>query len=266
VRDRLFELAQLQRHHVVLNLNAGSGLLVWEAARQVPEGGVYACAYQSADADMLREQALALTELLRPMAIAATLSELPAKLAAAAPDVHFDCILGHNALMRSPDKTASLRSLANLLLPDGAMVLYETIPRYTQRIYCLIETELLKARLNTDLYQRWAMAEEAIYKQDSDPMLNWDASDLAAAFATVGLSVEIETQQVTSQMHIAPALMERWFSPSSPSYASYLSQYLSAAEVTTIEELLTRHLLHKTVAWEGKGVFVRGRYLADRSP
>lgn len=270
VRDRLFELAQLQRHHVVLNLNAGSGLLIWEAARQVPEGGVYACAYQSADADMLREQALALAELLRPMAIAATLSELPAKLAATAPDLRFDCILGHNALIRSPDKTASLRSLANLLLPGGAIVLYETIPRYTQRIYCLIEclieTELLKAGLSPDLYQRWAMAEEAVYKQDSDPMLNWDASDLAAAFAAVGMSAELQTQQVTSQMHIAPTLMERWFAPSSPSYASYLSHYLSAAEVTTIKELLTRHFLHKTVAWESKGVFVRGRYLTDRSP
>jgi precorrin-6B methylase 2 len=43
VRDRLFTLAQLQRHHVVLDLNAGSGLLTFEALRRVPEGGVYAC-------------------------------------------------------------------------------------------------------------------------------------------------------------------------------------------------------------------------------
>ncbi|HEY9654171.1 MAG TPA: AAA family ATPase, partial [Crinalium sp.] len=33
VRDRLFALAAPQRHHVVLDLNAGSGLLTWEAVR-----------------------------------------------------------------------------------------------------------------------------------------------------------------------------------------------------------------------------------------
>ena len=50
VRDRLFATAQLQRHHVVLDLNAGSGLLTWEAVRQVPEGGVYACVSSLIDA------------------------------------------------------------------------------------------------------------------------------------------------------------------------------------------------------------------------
>ena len=43
VRDQVFALASLQRHHIVLDLKAGSGLLTWEAIRRVPEGGVYAC-------------------------------------------------------------------------------------------------------------------------------------------------------------------------------------------------------------------------------
>ncbi|HEY9878701.1 MAG TPA: AAA family ATPase, partial [Leptolyngbyaceae cyanobacterium] len=42
VRDRIFTLATPQRHHLILDLNARTGLLTWEAVRQVPEGGVYA--------------------------------------------------------------------------------------------------------------------------------------------------------------------------------------------------------------------------------
>jgi putative ATPase len=38
IRDRLFSKLSLQRHHVVLNLNAATGLLTWEALRSVPEG------------------------------------------------------------------------------------------------------------------------------------------------------------------------------------------------------------------------------------
>jgi putative ATPase len=37
-RDRLFALAPPQRHHRILDLNARTGLLTWEALRRVPEG------------------------------------------------------------------------------------------------------------------------------------------------------------------------------------------------------------------------------------
>ncbi len=49
MRDRLFQATQLQRHHLVLDLNARSGLITWEALRQVPEGGVYACVDSAKD-------------------------------------------------------------------------------------------------------------------------------------------------------------------------------------------------------------------------
>jgi putative ATPase len=69
VRDRLFALAQLQRHDLVLDLNAGSGLLTWEAIRQVPEGGVYARVEQATDAQALEEQAALLPQLIRPIVV-----------------------------------------------------------------------------------------------------------------------------------------------------------------------------------------------------
>jgi hypothetical protein len=66
IRDNLFDLAQLQRHHLILDLNAKSGLLTWEAFRQVPEGGVYACVSNQTEAEALKEQAATLPELLQP--------------------------------------------------------------------------------------------------------------------------------------------------------------------------------------------------------
>jgi putative ATPase len=85
VRDRIFTLAQLQRHHVVLDLNAGSGLLTFEALRRVPEGGVYACTRTSAEAVALQEQVAALPELKRPFVLSSTLTELPEVLATQVP-------------------------------------------------------------------------------------------------------------------------------------------------------------------------------------
>ncbi len=66
VRDRLFEQAKLQRHHLVLDLNAGTGLLLWEAIRQVPEGGVHARVIRDQDYEALQTQSQSLPELNRP--------------------------------------------------------------------------------------------------------------------------------------------------------------------------------------------------------
>ena len=67
IRDRLFNLAKLQRHHLILDLHAKSGLLTWEALRKVPEGGVYSCVKNQTESTALEEQSAVLPELLRPI-------------------------------------------------------------------------------------------------------------------------------------------------------------------------------------------------------
>lgn len=98
VRERIFTFAQLQRHHLVLDLNATTGLLTWEAIRQVPEGGVYACVRNSSDANALNELAAALPETMRPIVFTASVAQIPAMLTSLAPNVQFDSIIGRNVL------------------------------------------------------------------------------------------------------------------------------------------------------------------------
>jgi len=80
------------------------------------------------------------------------------------------------------------------------------VPRYTQRLYRLLE----KSKLDADLYQRLVAAEEAIYTDKLDPMVNWDTDELRVAFFSVGLGVEVDEERSHTQMHITPALIERW--------------------------------------------------------
>jgi len=182
-------LAQPQRH-VVLDLN-GSGLLPKHYA--VPEGGVYACTRTPTDTNALQEQASTLPELIRPV-LPTTLTELPAVLAAQAPDVRFDRMIGRNALMREPDKAATAKLLAELLRADGVIVLAETVPRHTQRLY-----RLLNPAVDIDLYQRLVVAEEAIYNA-SEPMVNWDADD-ENCLPCCGFVVEVTRSADTNAHH-----------------------------------------------------------------
>ena len=215
LRDRVLDAAQLTRHSLVLDLKAASGLLTWEAVRRAPEGGVYALARSARDADALREQAARLREVERPTILQGELSELPTLLQLRAASTQgaspatFDALVGFNALLDETHKPAAVALLRDLLAPGGAISLAERIPRHTQRIYALVEPKGLEA----DLLARWQAAEEAVYARADDPLVNWDADDLARWFEAAGLAAQVRVETETSDLQVTPQVLARWFGP-----------------------------------------------------
>ena len=256
VRDRLFSLTSIQRHHVILNLNARTGLLTWEAVRQVPEGGVYACVYSPADAAALSEQAERLPDLRRPLILQSSIAQLASRLEETVTEFKCDRLIGRNVLMAAADKAAILRDLLPLLQSDGAIALAETIPRHTQRLYKLINPQAVSKRLYTDLTK----AEETIYNDPTDPMVNWDIDDLTATFATVGLTAEIEIEHTSTELQITPKTLARWFQlgQGKPSYGDRIAQQLSAKDMEKVKQVFTQQLSGQTVKWEGAIAFIVG--------
>jgi putative ATPase len=251
VRDRVLEAAQLQRHHVVLDLHAGSGLLTWEALRRTPEGGVWALAHTPQEAAALREMAEQLPELHRPLILQGDLSALPGLIAEHIPELSFDAIVGRNALQDSVDKRAALGMLGTLLRPGGRLSLAEAIPRQAPRLYRLVGT----SSLGDDLAVRLAAAEEAIYDDPDDPRVNWDADDLRASAEEAGFAgVHMEMEAQTAELRISPALLERWFGEGDgekgrPSYRQHLLRRLKGEEVNQVEALYRRALRDRMVPW-----------------
>jgi putative ATPase len=253
LRDRLFDLAAPQRHHLILDLNAGSGLLTWEAVRQVPEGGVYACVHTQKDHDALTEQANTLPELARPVIVQAELTELSTVLDSAR--LKFDRILGRNALQSYPDKAIVLAQLADLLQSDGVLTLAEAVPRHAQRLYQLLD----RTWLDDDLYDRLIQAEEAIYTQNSDPKVNWDVDDLRRLFENAHFSVELDSIRSQTDVYLSQALCDRWFmfNRPIPSYADHLSHRLSHDEIDQIRQRFSQRVGNQTVTWKSTTVFIR---------
>jgi putative ATPase len=268
-RERIMQAAHLQRHHLVLDLNAGSGLLTWEALRRAPEGGVVALARTAQDADALRQQAERLPAIERPTILQGDLDDLPALLAHGEPapspssasgihhssfivhrSPHFDAILGRNALTRHPGKAAAIRLLASLLAPNGRISLAETVPAHTQRLYRLVDL----AALDAQLAQRVVEAEEAIYRQAGDPMVNWDEQSLQRDCEASGLAVKISVERERSEVQVTPAMLGRWFTPAGagerPSYVDRLRQRLDAAQCAQVEAVFRQQLANRAVLWE----------------
>lgn len=255
VRDRIFNLTQLQRHHVVLDLNAGSGLLTWEAVRQSPEGGVYACVRTTKDANALSQQAASLKELIRPQILQASLPGLVEVITQQAANVQFDYIIGRNVLVSEVDKSSTVQEIAKILPHRGKLVFAETVPRYTQRFYRLLEA----LPVDSKLYKRLMSAEEAIYDDGSDPMLNWDVDDLRDTFKLAGLEADVIVEPNSTQMHISSHFLERLFTDSTnrSSYAQRLGRNLTAEELEKVKAIFVQYLLNQTILWESTIAFIR---------
>ncbi len=255
LRDRVFALAQVQRHHVVLDLHAATGLFTWEALRRAPEGHVFALARTPQEAEALKQMAANLPELRRPVILCGDLTALPALVEEAAPGVHFDVICGRNALTTHSDRPAAARTLASRLAAGGRLVLVETIPQYTQRLYDLLNLEALSPELANKLIA----AEEAIYQDPDDVMVNWADADLAAALAAAGLEANLAVETEAAELHITRAAIDRWFEPrpaGRPSYGQRLARRLTPAEVALVASVFHRQLEDQMVTWHARTVLV----------
>ncbi len=277
LRDRVLDAVQLQRHSLALDLNAGSGLLTWEAVRRAPEGGVWSLAYAANEAAALREMAARLPEIERPVVLQGELAELPDLLALRGEsDVRFDAIVGRSALtaqhrtgdatrntqhaIRNTPLTQTAHVLAALLRPAGILSLAEPVPRYTQRLCALVDLVSLGALLAGKVRD----AEEAIYADPDDPMVNWAEDDLRAALLEANLTaVTIEPAESVTEARITPALLERWFTPAPagerPSYGQRLGVLLGAEELAAVEALYRRKLTGATVPWRSVVAYGVGR-------
>ena len=266
VRDRVLDAARLQRHHVVLDLNAGSGLLTWEILRRTPEGGVWALVQNRDAGERLRQQVEQLPDLERPVVIVGMPEELPDLLALRdEAGLHFDAMVGRNALARLSDKAEVLRLLLPLLRPGGRLALAETLLKHAQRLYDLVDL----APLGDDLRQRVLEAEEQIYANPDDPVVGWDLTDLQRALEAAGIEdLAVEQQVQETEILVSKATLDRWFATEveggRPSYAQHLlaspaRDGITADELALVRATYESQLANQTIPWRTRLAYVVGR-------
>jgi putative ATPase len=260
IRDRVLAAVVLQRHHVTLDLNAGSGLLTWEIVRRTPEGGCWALASDRPAGEGLRQQAERLPPLLRPVILVGALDELPDLLALRGEgDLRFDAIVGHNALGPLADKVQALQALVRWLRPGGRLSLSETVIQQTQRLYELVDT----TRLGSALGERLIEAEEQIYTHADNPEMQWNALDLERALATAGFrEISVQEESQSGQRFISQATLDHWFDCQAnrerPSYARHLLRRLTEEELALVQALFQGQLANQVVAWRTQLLFAVG--------
>ncbi len=250
VRDRLFTMLTPQRHHRLLDLNANTGLLAWEAIRRVPEGGVTACTYSEKDYSALIEQSDLLHELSRPNVVKVEKTNWLALQQMADIPVVFDGIVGRNALMAVDNKLAAIQQIGQLLGEGGKVAIAESIPARGQRLSHLLNS----AQIAPDLYQQLSEAEAHLYNNPEDTMVNWDVPDLQRDFETAGFVCDIEVAVFQTQVMITSDLLARWLKGK---YGDRLAAAgLSAVDVEEVRSQFHQQLGNQAVTWSRSIAFI----------
>lgn len=250
LRDAVFEAADPRRHHLVLDLVAGTGLLTWEALRKAPEGGVWSWCPDARQADALSGLAARLPELVRPHVLTGSAEELGGEVG----DVRFDLVVGRDVLVRSQDPVALLSAVVPLLLDGGRVVLAESLTRRTQRLCELMPP----GAADPALLRVWAAAEDLVYTDDSDPLTRWTETTLASLLSDQGLETTVEMVTTVHRIHVTAATLDRWLADRSSSWLGRIRGHLPNAEAAAVSAAV-RKLDGRTVQWRAHSALVIGQ-------
>jgi putative ATPase len=215
LRELVLDAEPPSRHHLVLDLDARTGLLLWEAVRRTPEGHCWARVAQPVEAEALRELASRLPELRRPRLVQGSLAELREQALEAS--VRFERVLGRE-LGRADAEL--VQTVSALLAPEGVAVLLDVIPRHAQRLSALLPEGALPAETLAELRR----AEERVYLDPAEPITSWDLPELQAPFLQAGLHVQAERISMPGELVLTRAMLERWFSAEPSSLGSRIAR------------------------------------------
>ena len=233
MRARMFEKLDIIRSDRVLVLNAGHGLLVWEAFRHTPEGLVVAQVRSNEDLSYLNQYISTLDSVSAPQVILesdyrkalANLEKTVGK------GILFEHIIGRNLLTEQKNAKPVLEAIKTKLAPSGDVVLCETVVSEASRL-----SEFFHMGPLQDILLK---AEKKIYGkvQTRDDLINL----LKEQFGTV----EIQDYRFTESRNAREEDIRRW---AENSYFPALKDF-TEAEKEKIEKEMIATLCAAPLRW-----------------
>jgi arsenite methyltransferase len=223
-RDRVLDHAEIKLGQAVADVGAGTGLLTLGAVERVGQDGDVIALDISVDA----------LEELRAHTAAANISYLVGQ-ADVLPlrDASVDVIVTRSVLIYVEDKVEAAREFERVLRPGGRVSLFEPINSRNLRLWQAVDLSALG-----DLGERVREWTETSYANSSDPMLNFDETDLEQFFVDAGLAnvaVELDTSEyeVQGDRYLnqvgapgRPTVLEQWAAEFAPGELERLAAFV----------------------------------------
>ena len=269
IRESIFQKMKPARHDRICVVGAEDGALLWEALRQVPEGGVTGIVAESHPerAELLRHYARQLETIEQPEIWTGPLDQYLLQH----PDRSgsFEFVIGRNYTTRSSRKDELFRHLHTLLSKDGRLILAEIIPSLSQRLSFTAGSALKMKRAAgsrippdkamEEYFDILSRAEARLYSQALHPLLSWDAGDLVTHAEEAGFhDVHAELRTLDEERYIRFEDIDKWLNPgeTTPTIGTFLAENEGPETIDAIKSWL-RDLIGKTQAeWKSTVCFL----------
>ncbi|HEU0305208.1 MAG TPA: methyltransferase domain-containing protein [Gaiellaceae bacterium] len=238
VRERVLDRAVLEEDDIVLDVGAGTGLLVFGAlGRLGPDGGVVAL---DISVDCL-EELRAKCDDPRVSYLVGSAEVLPL------PDESVDAVLTRSVLIYVREKAEAAREFFRVSRPGGRLSIFEPVNRRNTQVWELFDFGDLEGRVIADFRRRWP---------PDHPMLDFDVGEMERWFAAAGFQdLAVETHEDAHPM-TAGSVLHGVGAPGCPSLVEAWREAFTPEE---IERLVATVEAAEPVQWKVTVLYLSGR-------
>ena len=247
LRRQIFAGINSERHHRILVWRESSGLLLWEAWRQVPEGGVCVWFPRQRDMDLCEHFTRSLPESERPVFFGGD-SEQNIYESIKERFESFETVVSKDWLAGRPRELwlKEWNALKTLLPPEkGKIICAEPLPVLSSRLSDFLPS----GEKDLPFWSELKAAEEKIYRTQWKDMESVDS--LKSLFLEEGAAdAEAESLENTETRRMDPEQLNHWLNPSREgSLGSRLATELGEEKTRLYSEYCTDRLTDQSVPW-----------------
>ena len=253
VRNQVITLSKLKRNDLVLDINAGAGLLTWPAIRHTIEGGVWSYCIQREEAQSMSALARELPWAHQPQIFYGDLDQgfLSALKDHDIKKIKFDKILARSFFTHRYQWSKRLQILSELVDDDHRIKVTIAEPYLygAQRLSSLLSHSLQESNQHTYLIDQWRNAEALIYKE-----LNhyWHQEELLNYLKRSTLNIsDILVKEVLYErkIRLTSERVKEWLRSTHESYISRITKTVDDPELLSFIEDNLQQMASKKVKW-----------------
>jgi ubiquinone/menaquinone biosynthesis C-methylase UbiE len=234
----VLDRALLEEDDVVVDVGAGTGLLVFGALERLGADGAVVALDISVDC---LEELRATCDDPRVSYLVGNAEVLPV------PDSSVDVVLTRSVLIYVRDKAGAALEFFRVLRPGGRISIFEPVNRRNTQVWELFDFADLEGRVIADFRRRWP---------PDHPMLDFDVDEMERWFAAAGFQdLAVETHEDAHSM-IPESVLHGVGAPGCPSLVEAWRDAFTSEEV---ERLVANVEAAGPVQWKGTVLYLSGR-------
>lgn len=251
IRERIFKNLKIQRHETVLIGEEKSGLFLWEAFRNAPEGLVCGLIPDAREFALTEHYSQTLPENERPFIYNEELLTFQSESHGETEGVLFDCIASRDIFRKDRNCHDVFQSIYNNLNKSGRFAIAEFNPSGGTKLSFFLKDKVE----NTILNKLFELENELYGSKGYDRKTEIHSALKGIPFH----NPKIEDVLLSEQRTILPDQLDRWLSRNSEnSYGFKINECLGEETYTQLGDILRSELSGKSIDWKKSYIFIYG--------